>query len=868
MPVTSTTGGSATFSVTAVNPAGLTQGLTYQWTKDGIPIPGANGSALVLSSLAVSSSGAYRATISNLYGAVDSGSAVLTVNKAIPVLSWTPNPAANLTYPTPLSYVQLNATSSVAGNFTYSPTNGSILNGGTNLLVATFTPADTNNYVSGGTITNTVVPLDDSLTVTGGDTFSGATIQIEAGFAPGDTLALTSGIGSITGVYDGTKGILTLSGSGSASAYQSALRAVTFSTTSTSTAERGFKVTLGSAISFGGHYYEYVSGSYTWAQARALALSKTFNGLSGYLANLTSAAENSFVLTKIGADVWIGGSDSVTDGVWKWMDGPEAGITFWNGLSGGSAPSGRFANWNPGEPNNYGGSEDYAQFYVGTGKWNDLPTSSRLGFLVEYGTDAPATQTFSGARTFSVTKATPTITTAPTAAPISYGQTLGSSALSGGVANVPGTFAWATPSAALPVGSSSQSVTFTPNDTANYTPVTTMVIATVNKATPTITGLPEFMSATGGTMSTTGGYAIHTFTNVGVSTFRPTGSGTVEILVVGGGGGAGFDGGGGGGAGGVITNTVSVVAGTSYPVVVGVGGAAAIAQSGPNGSPGGNSQFGSITAIGGAGGYNGHAGSTATTTGGSGGGEGFNGGGPGNGTPGQGNRGGYKYADSAGGGGGGAGELGGSASNGRGGNGGKGIQSDISGVATWYGGGGAGGSWNGFGGIGGLGGGGNGGGNAAPSGSDGVANTGGGGGGNGYASSNNSGKGGSGIVIVRYQPKIITYGQSIGEATLSGATASVPGSFAFANPSATPAVGSSSQSVIFTPSDTANYETVTTSVVVFVAKATPTILTPPTSTSIGYGQTLGSSALSGGVANEPGTFAWTTPSVLLPVGSR
>ncbi|NBR72328.1 MAG: hypothetical protein EBT75_09595, partial [Proteobacteria bacterium] len=511
MPVTSTTGGSATFSVTAVNPAGLTQGLTYQWTKDGIPIPGANGSALVLSSLAVSSSGAYRATISNLYGAVDSGSAVLTVNKAIPVLSWTPNPAANLTYPTPLSYVQLNATSSVAGNFTYSPTNGSILNGGTNLLVATFTPADTNNYVSGGTITNTVVvtipiqpatitlsaasgsyrllqgavPLDDSLTVTGGDTFSGATIQIEAGFAPGDTLALTSGIGSITGVYDGTKGILTLSGSGSASAYQSALRAVTFSTTSTSTAEREFKVTLGSAISFGGHYYEYVSGSYTWAQARALALSKTFNGLSGYLANLTSAAENSFVLTKIGADVWIGGSDSVNDGVWKWMDGPEAGITFWNGLSGGSAPSGRFANWNPGEPNNYGGSEDYAQFYVGTGKWNDLPTSSRLGFLVEYGTDAPAAQTFSGARTFSVTKATPTITTAPTAAPISYGQTLGSSALSGG-ANTPGTFAWTTPSVLLPVGSSNQSVTFTPNDTANYNPATTTVSVTVNKATPTI----------------------------------------------------------------------------------------------------------------------------------------------------------------------------------------------------------------------------------------------------------------------------------------------------------------------------------------------------------------------------------------------
>jgi alpha-tubulin suppressor-like RCC1 family protein len=340
------------------------------------------------------------------------------------------------------------------------------------------------------TLLQGAVPLDDRLTVSGDETFSGAAIQIETGFASGDKLSLTASIGGITGIYDGTKGILTLSGSGSASAYQSALRAVTFSTTSTSTAERGFKLTLGSAISFGGHYYEYVPGSYTWAQARTVALSKTFNGLSGYLANLTSADENNFVLTKIGADVWIGGSDSVTDGVWKWMDGPEAGITFWNGLSNGSAPSGRYANWNSGEPNNYGGREDYAQFYVGTGKWNDLGSGSRLGFLVEYGTDTPDIQTFSGKRIFSVTKATPSITAAPTAAPISYGQTLGFSILSGGVANTPGTFAWTTPSVPLAVGNSSQSVTFTPNDAANYSPVTTVVIVTANKASPTIAVAP------------------------------------------------------------------------------------------------------------------------------------------------------------------------------------------------------------------------------------------------------------------------------------------------------------------------------------------------------------------------------------------
>jgi len=490
-------------------------------------------------------------------------------------------------------------------------------------------------------------------------------------------------------------------------------------------------------------------------------------------------------------------------------------------------------------------------------------------------------------RTFRLTvnKATPKINPGLLASAITFGQTLANSSLSGSASlngtEVLGRFAFTTPSTAPSAGTAPQSVTFTPTQIANYNTVTTSVSVTVNKATPTITALPGFMSATGGTVSRSGDFIIHTFTNVGSSTFKPTGSGTVEILVVAGGGGAGYDGGGGGGAGGVITNTVSVTAGTDYAVVVGGGGAAATGpQVGPNGSPGGNSQFGSVTAIGGAGGYNGHAGITAITTGGSGGGQGFIdvgreliAGGPGLGTSGQGNQGGYSYNGSAGargaggGGGGGAGGVGSNASYKQGGNGGIGIQSDISGVAAWYGGGGSGGSWEGTGGTGGMGGGGNGGGfTPATAGANGIANTGGGGGGNGFASSSDSGNGGSGIVIVRYKPNIfLTYGQLSGDAAFSGAIASVPGSFAFANPSA--AVGTSSQNVIFTPTDTVNYNTATRSVSVTVTKADPEIATSPTATSIAYGQTLAFSTLSGGVASVPGRFDWTTPSTAPSAGT-
>ncbi len=63
----------------------------------------------------------------------------------------------------------------------------------------------------------------------------------------------------------------------------------------------------------------------------------------------------------------------------------------------------------------------------------------------------------------------------------------------------------------------------------------------------------------GGTISVVGLYRIHTFSTVGTSTFVPSASGFVELLVVAGGGGTGFDVGGGGGGGGVCYSV-------SYPV--------------------------------------------------------------------------------------------------------------------------------------------------------------------------------------------------------------------------------------------------------------------------------------------------------------
>jgi hypothetical protein len=88
----------------------------------------------------------------------------------------------------------------------------------------------------------------------------------------------------------------------------------------------------------------------------------------------------------------------------------------------------------------------------------------------------------------NIAKATPTISEAPTAGAITYGQTLAASTLNGGSATcnsqtVAGSFAWTTSTTAPSVSDSENteySVTFTPTDGTNYNSATTNVKLTVN----------------------------------------------------------------------------------------------------------------------------------------------------------------------------------------------------------------------------------------------------------------------------------------------------------------------------------------------------------------------------------------------------
>jgi hypothetical protein len=323
----------------------------------------------------------------------------------------------------------------------------------------------------------------------------------------------------------------------------------------------------------------------------------------------------------------------------------------------------------------------------------------------------------------------------------------------------------------------------------------------INEDTTTNLG-STFVTATGGTVTESGNFKIHSFT--GDSNFVVSGvsdvsaNNEVSYIVVGGGGGGAAGstpghGAGGGGAGGfresksgVDTHTASPLAGATditvsaatYPITVGGGGPSGPGCANARGTAGSVSTFSTITSAGGGGGGgSGAAPYTAGGQGASGGGgssEGpspcgqvpspTNGGSGGGGnvpavSPPQGNHGGYGNNGPAPslttGGGGGATAVGGNGSPGsNNGAGGAGATTQITGGPVAYSGGGGGGGADVVttGGTGGTGGGASG---IAPnsSGPAATANTGGGGGGGGGGPPVGTvgTNGGKGIVIIRYK---------------------------------------------------------------------------------------------------------------------
>jgi RHS repeat-associated protein len=157
----------------------------------------------------------------------------LTITRATPTINWAP-PAA-VTYGTPLSATQLNATASVAGTLVYSPASGTVLTAGTQTLSVTFTPTDTTDYSTAtGTVTQMVSPASPTLIFTAIATKTYGVSSFTVSASSASTGAITYSVNSGPATISGSTVTITGAGTVVLGASQAATTNYTAATASTS----------------------------------------------------------------------------------------------------------------------------------------------------------------------------------------------------------------------------------------------------------------------------------------------------------------------------------------------------------------------------------------------------------------------------------------------------------------------------------------------------------------------------------------------------------------------------------------------------------------------------------------------------------
>ncbi len=450
-----------------------------------------------------------------------SGSVTLTVNKATPTITWA-TPAA-ITYGTPLSAIQLDATSGgVAGSFVYTPVSGTVLTAGSQTLSVTFTPTDTTDYnTATGSVSLTVNKATPTITwttpsaITFGTALSATQLNASSGGVAG-TLVYTPDAGTVLGAGSQTLSVVftPTDTTDYNTASDSVTLAVNKATPTLTVATSGTPSIYGASVTFTATISSGPTGSITFYDG---GVSIGTGTISGNTASLTPAI-------RLAA-----GAHTITAG---WASNSNYNSVVSSGITQVVSKFTPTLSWETPSPISYGTALSAAQLDASSGGVpGTFVYSPASGAVLGVGsqtlsvtfnpTDSADYNTASGTVTLTVNdKVTPVITWATPAA-ITYGSALSATQLNASSGGVAGTMLYS-PAAGTVLGGGAQilQVTFTPTDTTDYNTVIQTVTLTVNKTSVVVSGASSAAPSLFGDSV----QISFTFTGAGVT---PTGTATI-----------------------------------------------------------------------------------------------------------------------------------------------------------------------------------------------------------------------------------------------------------------------------------------------------------------------------------------------------
>ena len=404
----------------------------------------------------------------------------ITVNQEPTSVTWA-TPAA-ITYGTPLSGTQLDATASVAGSFLYSPAAGTVLTAGLQTLSVTFTPSDSNYAPSTGSVVLQVNQAATTTTwatpapITYGTALSGTQLNATASvpgtfiYTPPAGTVLNAGTQTLSVLFTPTDSVDYASSSASVNlTVNKATQTISVTTSAPASAVYNTSFTVVASASSGlsvnftnGGSCTNIGGTYTMDSGiGTCSVYMSQLGNSNYLA--AHAVSESVLAVLATPTVSLTGAPSKAP----------FGSTF-TLLTTTNASTSAVITTNNAATCSLSGSSSPDTVTI-------IKGSGTCIFTATWAAD----NNYKGASTSVVTtaqKQVPVITWA-SPAPIPVGTALSGTQLNAS-ANVPGSFAY-TPGlgTVLAAGLQTLSSTFTPTDTADYATVITKVSLQVNATT-------------------------------------------------------------------------------------------------------------------------------------------------------------------------------------------------------------------------------------------------------------------------------------------------------------------------------------------------------------------------------------------------